>query len=84
MFGGGAELNKCALYLCVQCLGASPLCPEVCTKIIFSKSLKKFSVSKADMKEMGKLMYIYDVWYIKEEEEGGCIVGMRSGISPFC
>ena len=52
VFGGGAALNKCALYMYVQCLGASALCPEVCTKIIFSESLKKFSVSKADVKEM--------------------------------
>ena len=52
MFGGGAALNKCALYMYVQCLGASALCPEVCTKIILSESLKKFSVSKADVKEM--------------------------------
>lgn len=41
MFGGGAELNKCALYLCVQCLGASALCPEVCTKIIIFRKFEK-------------------------------------------
>ena len=62
LFGGRAELNKCALYLCVQCLGASALCPEVCTKIIFSKSLISF---KGRHERDGKIIvHIWCVVYI--------------------
>ena len=72
VFGGGAELNKCALYVYVQCLGASALCPEVCTKIIFSKSLKKVLSFKGRLKRDGKLMYVYDVSY-RRRKEGGVV-----------
>ena len=68
VFGGGAALNKCALYVYVQCLGASALCPEVCTKIIFSKSLKKVLSFKGRLKRDGKLMYVYDVSYRRRKE----------------
>ena len=55
VWGWGCVKQVCTVYMYVQCLGASALCPEVCTKRIFSESLKKFSVSKADVKEMGNL-----------------------------
>ena len=70
MFGGGAELNKCALY--VQCLGASALCPEVCTKDNIFRKLEKVLSFKGRRERDGKLMYVYDVSY-RRRKEGGVV-----------
>ena len=72
MFGGGAELNRCALYMYVQCLGASALCPEVCTKDNIFRKLEKVLSFKGRRERDGKLMYVY-VWYRRRKEGGGVV-----------